>query len=52
MAEAVIPTQFRVKEVLHKALKDEAHEKRISMNRMLVEILEERYLKEVSGWQP
>ena len=45
MAKAVIVIQFRIPEELHGRLKDESHEKRTSMNKLLAEILRKRYQK-------
>ena len=49
MGKAIVMTQARIPVAEHEALKEEAHERRISMNRMLVEILKERYGDEGVG---
>lgn len=45
----VVITQARIPAEVHKALKDEAYERRISMNSMIVEILKKRYMGDVGN---
>lgn len=39
----VVVIQFRLPSELHSELKEEAHQERTSMNKMMAEILRERY---------